>query len=454
MFASFLMFIGVCILLTIIKKDLGLWLMLLIGLLADPVRKVTPNSPFYISAIFVVILLIVYLQYMTSKSRRESIFQYIPNLKTSFKLFCLFFIINAIRPLFVSISFIPLVLMGSAQYIGLFAATLLGFNLVKDEKSIIRFADVFVITLVPFLFSVVLEYWGFKSQFFGVMSIGKWVQYHTGGEGLSMFCGVFRFPEGMGWFAMVAAVSSLYLIIRKKNNLLNLFYVSSFALSGFCILLSGRRKFYIGVFAFILVFIIVAFRKNLNKAVMYLLLFAAACGIFYHYVGRSEKIELYIKSGESGFSSTKERLSSGVIGSVYWAIRRDGFFGRGLGTTTQGSRHIKVETGVRGYIEAGPGKVISDLGVPGFIAFIMILLAYLKGVYKRVLKGRLKDAREVTGVFLLAMVLTQIAEFSISHQIFGDPLVAVLTGLMAGFLLAVPRFMSVDSNVEPVKTGG
>ena len=116
------------------------------------------------------------------------------------------------------------------------------------------------------------------------------------------------------------------------------------------------------------------------------------------------------------------------------------FFGRGLGTSTQGAQHFKVGIGGgSSYIEAGPGKVISELGVPGFIAFIMVLFSYLRGVYKKVIKGWFKDMREVTGVFLLALVLTQMAEFSVSHQIYGDPLIAVLTGLMCGFLLAVPR---------------
>ncbi|TRZ51569.1 MAG: hypothetical protein D4S01_04470 [Dehalococcoidia bacterium] len=443
MLTYYLSFAIVCMFLTIINWRLGLWLMLVVGLLADPLRKLTPGNPVYISIVFVGILAILYLACKKTYARGQSIFAIFPRIKSSMQLFAIFFIINAIRPILESIHYLPLVLYSSAQYIGLFAAAKLGFDLVEDEKSIIKFADIFVITLLPFLFSVLLHFWGFDSIYpvLGVMEFEGQIYYqHHAGQPLAMLCGVFRNPEGMGWFAMVVSVSAFFLLVRKKKNILNILYYSgSFLLSSFCVLLSGRRKFFLGIFIYTFIFIVVTMRKNMKRAIMYLVLFFVAGGVFFYYIGRAEQVAVYLKSGQSGFEASEGRLQKGVLYSIVWAVERDGFFGRGLGSATQGARHFNKGIIKTSGIEAGPGKVIAELGVPGAVAFIMVLLSYFAGVYKQVIKGWFKDMKEVTGVFLLALVLTQMAEFSVSHQIYGDPLVAVLTGLMCGFLLAIPR---------------
>ncbi len=449
MLTYYFYFVAACILLTLANPRMGLWLMLVAGLLADPLRKVTPGNPVYISIAFIIILGVVYLRYVAGNPKRERISKYIPSLKPGFQALSFFFIINAVRPLFVNIYLLPVILYGSAQYIGLLASALLGFNIIKDEKNIIKFADVFVITLLPFLFMVLLEFRGVNSEFFGVMAFQDrpWLLYSVPGMALKMFCGTFRSPELMGWYAMVAAVSSLYLLARKKKSLLSAFYyIGSFILSSSCVLLSGRRKFFLGIFMYILVFIILSARKSQKRALAYLIIFSVVCALTLHFAKRTDEAALYLQVGKTGFASTEGRFKGGVIGSIYWAIRRDGFFGRGLGASSQGSEHFKATLVGGGSIEAGPGKIISELGVPGFIALIVVVFAYVSGVYKKFVRHRISDAWEITVVFLLSLVLTHMAQFTISHQVYGDPLIAVLTGLTAGFLLAASRLSTVPKH--------
>jgi O-antigen ligase len=104
------------------------------------------------------------------------------------------------------------------------------------------------------------------------------------------------------------------------------------------------------------------------------------------------------------------------------------------------------------YIEGGPGKVVSELGVPGALALLMLLLAYIRSAYQKVIKGRFKDTAEVTGVFLIALVLTHMIEIVLSHQIYGDPLIGVLTGFVFGFLMSYPRIKQ-ENIALPVKQG-
>ncbi|MEI6863155.1 MAG: hypothetical protein WCK38_02005, partial [Candidatus Omnitrophota bacterium] len=140
----------------------------------------------------------------------------------------------------------------------------------------------------------------------------------------------------------------------------------------------------------------------MQKGILFLILFSIAAGSFFFYVRNMEKAAPYLSSGQSGTEDAKDRVMSGTIGSISWAIEKDGFFGSGLGTTTQGARHLGVATGGK-FIESGPGKIVSELGVPGAIALFMIFLAYLRDAYKNVIKGIFKDTGEITGVFLLAL---------------------------------------------------
>ena len=439
----YLFFSGACLLLAIIRPKLGLWLMLVVGLLADPVRKLTPGNPVYIQVVFVSILALIYLAHRKTYSRDQSLLNVFPTMRAPLQLFFVFLVINAIRPLLINMAYLPLVVYSSVQYVGLIMAAKFGFDLVKDEDTIIKFTDVFIITLLPFMISILFHFWGFDKAYpvLRVMGMegGKWLKYYYGEAPLSMLCGLFRNPEGMGWYAMMVSVSAFFLLVRKKRSLWSmLYYIGVFILSSACVLFSGRRKFFLGVFVFILIFIILSMRKNIKKGIIYLVLFMIASGGFFYYIGRTEGSAIYLKTSKSGVEEAEDRFQSGVLGSIKWAIRRDGFFGKGLGTTAQGARHLGVAEG-GSYIESGPGKVVSELGIPGFIAFVMIFLAYISGAYRKVAKGMFKDIGEVAGVFLLSLVLTNIIEFAISHQIYGDPLVAVLTGLMFGFLLAVPR---------------
>jgi len=438
----FLFFAVVCSFLAFLYPRLGLWLMLVVGLLADPVRKLTPDQPLYINLAFLVIFAVIYLTQRKRLPKEQRLLSLFPGIRLPFQLFLIFLAINAIRPVLVNIAYLKLVLFSAVQYLGLFLAAQFGYNLVKDEKTIIKFSDVFIITMLPFLFSVVLTFMGFD-EIYPVLRV-----MHTMGEGqryllqksdigaVAMLSGLFRNPEGMGLFAMVVSVICCYLLARKKCNLQRLvYYLGVLILSMFCVLVSARRKYLLGVFLFILIFIILSMRKNFNKGLVYLFLFMAVSGAFFYYAGKIENVQIYLDQGESSVEDVQERLNQGM--SVIGVIRRYGLFGRGLGFATQGAAHLG--TVERGVPETGPAKVVTELGVPGFLSFLMILLAYIWGVYKRVIKGRFKDATEVTGVFLLSLVITHLTIIVISHQTYADPLVAITTGFTAGFLLAYPR---------------
>ena len=141
MLILYLLFSGVCALLAAIEPKLGLWLMLVVGLVADPVRKLTPANPVYIQVVFVIIFVVTYLGHRKTHYKDQRLLALFPEMRPALQLFFLFFAISAIRPLLINIAYLKLILYSSAQYIGLFIAAMLGFGLVKDEKTIIKYLN-------------------------------------------------------------------------------------------------------------------------------------------------------------------------------------------------------------------------------------------------------------------------------------------------------------------------
>ena len=120
--------------------------------------------------------------------------------------------------------------------------------MVRDDKDIIKFVKIYIVSLLPFLFSVLLDFVGLR-YIWPVLQTMKfeetpYVHWH-GGLTLVMRNGLFRNPEPMGWYAMIGVAGALFLLFKVAKTLsARIFYISFSFLGLFCILLSGRRKLY------------------------------------------------------------------------------------------------------------------------------------------------------------------------------------------------------------------
>jgi hypothetical protein len=436
--------------------------MLVAGLSADPIRKLTPDNPVFIQVLFLFIFFAIYFVVILMKKEKKGIFFYYPNLNIPLYWFFLFLSINVLRPILVNVNSFPVVMFGLVQYLGLIVSAQLGFYLIKKEDDVVRFANIYILTLTPFLFSVLLHAQGLQQNFpvLQTMEIGDWYHWHAG-TGLLMLNGLFRNPEPMGFHAAIVTICALFLLFRVYKNLpRSIFYIFSFFLGIWCVLLSGRRKFFAMIIAFIIIFLILLMRKSFKKVIMFLLIviISFSLGLFYlksqeqkrNYIEEENNIKnIYVRSAKTIFIVGKQEWDNRVVGSINGALKKDGFFGAGLGTTAQGVRHIKQEelkTGIpsiesRWFIESGPGKIISDLGVPGLFALIIVIWVFFHSVFKIIFKQKGYFGESMTSIFLFSFIVAHLLSFLVSHQIYADPLAAILTGLTFGFLLATPKII-------------
>ena len=428
-----------------INYRVGLWFMLVAALLGDPVRKLTEGQPYLISAAFALVFFIVFFKLLAAKKGGHSIFFYFPRFKRPLNLFLIIVAINAIRPLLVSFAFLPFVAYGLIQYTGWAVAIMAGFYLIDREENVIKFAKAYMVTVTPFLLTVLPHLWGLQDQWpvLKTMEIGAtgWIYYPKSGGTLTLLNGIFRFPEVMGWHAMTAATCALFILFRVKKQVFWRIFSSSLFLYGtFCALVSGRRKFLVGIALFIALFLVLAMRKNIKKMVGYIAVLIVLVGIGWFYTQQA-RVDSYLETGEAGLRDASSEYQRRAVGSIVWALRRDGFFGRGIGATAQGVRHVAGSDDMTGGagIESGSGKFVSDLGVPGLIILGVLMLTFLKSIYIMLSRKSALKINSITVIFLLSIVMINMVSFTLSHQIYADPLIGLLTGFEVGFLLAVPK---------------
>ncbi len=463
MLIYYLVFVGLCVLVALGNYRLGLWLMLVAGLLADPIRKLTPGNPIFIQIAFISIFFAIYFVAILMKKSKKRLFYYFPKFKRPLQWFLVFLGINTVRPILVDLEFLPFVVYSLVQYLGLIVSIQLGFYLIRSENDMVRFVKIYILTLTPFLFSVLLHFLGlqWKWPVLQTMKFGEqpYVHWHAGIT-LIMRNGLFRNPEPMGWHAMIYVICCLFLLFRRKGTLFRkVLYAFSSFFGVWCILLSGRRKFLLSAVIFIIIFLILTMRKSAKKMIGYFLIMVVFFGLGWYYfestkqediyiAEKTERESAYIKTGKSAFEAMWWEARRRMYGSILWAIGRDGFFGRGLGASTQGIHHLHYKLSRPmadgSGIEAGTGKLISELGVPGTFAFIILIWVYLHSIYKVTMRKRTRGITSTTNIFLLSLVLTNLICFFLSHQVYADPLIAVLTGLTFGFLLATPKMIEYE----------
>jgi hypothetical protein len=138
-----------------------------------------------------------------------------------------------------------------------------------------------------------------------------------------------------------------------------------------------------------------------------------------------------------GSETAAERLNMSVVDTIISTVRQSGFFGEGLGTASLGAR-FGGALGIETWQESGPGRLIVELGVLGFIA----ALAFVGSVgwtLFQMLKAMPRNSEYLPYYAgLIGLLAANGASFTISHQLFGDPFIIILTGFFVGITLSVP----------------
>ncbi len=421
----------------------GILMVLLVGMVQDPIRKLIPGQPAYYTlgaaAVFAVVVGSAWMRGDLVRGRYLALGD--AQLRS---IGALLLAVIGLQTLHALVRWgSPLVpAFGLVFYFAPVVALSVGLAYVQSLRQLDRFVTRYALIAAPVALTVYLSYW-YPDQWAVLSDVGSFTKTHLViydvGTALKSYSGLFRVGEIAAWHAATAA-SFLLILAAEKPSLARRLLVGVLvvALVG-AIVLTGRRKMLLTltVFAVLQVGLLAILRRGFTRAVGVLMVLGlvGACGLTL--LDPKSESSLYLERGTSVFSSAAERgeMALGLFWSaIYWS---DGI-GLGVGVAAQGAQHagtVVEEAGGAG--EAGVGKIILELGLPG-LALVVALLSLLARRAWHLLKvlARYDQHLLIYGVSFTALLAANLATFSVATQLYGDPFVLVILGLVAGLLFS------------------
>jgi hypothetical protein len=345
-------------------------------------------------------------------------------------------------------------LIGTLAYLAPMPAILLGYEFSRRTTDATRLLSLYLIFASFMVSGIYLSQMGYDSRLLKQVGEGLVIYDPILGK-ILLYCGFFRTPETAAWHGATAVCLVLLLsfAVRRKTA----FKWAAGALILFvlgAVLFTGRRKFLVEVILFISVYIIflIWFSKTIRSAVISKIGLVAGglvvvVSIGYLYVDTDQyanEVRPYYQRGLNVEQEAGGRVTGLTIDAFRYVVDRNGFFGSGAGTGSQGSQYFRQEEDiVGGAAEGGLGKVLAELGVPGLALILWLSIGvarYLWSIINFIKATTDLDPTLAKLTFgLIAFLITNSVVFLIAHQVYGDPFVLILLGFFLGFVIATPR---------------
>ena len=416
----------------------GWFLAFLCGVLQDPARKMTPGTPVILTmSILAVYAMVLFASQRTLQLRYRDLTKRYGLLNQTLGIVLLFLILAAVRGATTfGLAFWTVPALSLFIYLAPLPAVLLGYTWATDEASIVRFLQFFAAVSTVMLVGVPLEYFHSTLPGLGLVGTSEAFIRHRPGIQIRTLSGFYRAPDIMGWHAAMLTAAGLTLVMRGKTIARAWPWILVSAWGFLCALISGRRKAVYMIAVFIIVFVVRYFRRLTTAQ-----LFAFAASLLMmvlvvRNVSSSEASGVYTR----GALAQQGELSQRLEGGMFETIQQFGIFGAGLGTATQGVRHLLGRDDNIGWQEGGLGKLTMELGVPGLIA--AIVFAFVLGRFLLRISGA-PDEPETSQVIrtgLFAITAANVANFLASAQAYSDATLTLTTAFLLGCLLATARF--------------
>lgn len=450
---GYLLLIGIFSILAVLDWRKGVYLLIALGCLQDPIRKMVPGVPAVLVLATVPVWCAILIGAFTSTSSPWSRFSSsFPSLMKAIGWFLVSLVPAAVISATYGTGSWKLTLVGLFSYFSFVAGMLIGFCFPRKLNDVVRLMAFYCICTSFLLIGTPLDYFGIASgsAVLGTEAFGtEWIRY-TGGSYIELYAGFFRSPDVMGWHAAATCMLAATLALAAKTRQRRLFWIAVAIWGGAALLLCGRRKMVLMLPAFALIATWVwtgstaGVLHRMRGAIAGLAILLVVGLVVYNIVDPEGMGDYYVSTGEEMLGRVKQHGVSALIVTV----RQSGFFGEGLGTATQGTHHLQVVR-PRTWQEGGVSRVLVELGIPGLICFLAVGAHLAHAVY--LIAGRVSRYTGTTlcavGAGLSGLFMANAGSFLISHQIFGDPYIMALFTFLVGTLLSVRR---IGGAVDPM----
>ncbi len=435
----------------------GFAVVILAGFIQDPLRKLTPGEPVYLTVTVGAVLLLALLGALLRGRNLglAPVYVWYRRLATPLNLFILLVCLQA-TVTFVKYGNPVLAFLGLLAYLGPLPALVLAYQYADRVAAIRTWLHAYLLGATVMMVTVYLAYLGYESALFNV--VGPGVIIYTQSGILESFQGIMRSSEISAWHAGAAACLLIVVYVAQGNWVRNLWMV--LLIFGFIgvILLSGRRKIlfelvlFIGLYGMLLLY----FQRGAIK----LALFAAALGLsvlwgLNQWLASDDTLIRYVDRGSTAFEDAPERLELTGWQAIQWSINQHGWLGGGAGIASQGGQYYGggVQLGGGG-AEGGIGKIIAELGVPAVFLLLWVGWELLRYLWKILVY--LRDTDPQLGLYimgLLAFLGANLPVYVVATQAYGDLFVLTLLGSCLGMIMAAPRIIRLRQQRVAAQAG-
>lgn len=428
----------------------GLAAAIVIGLIQDPLRKLTPGTPgIYAMSSVPVWLSALAGAWMDGAIRVRAFLARFPRVGQAVMSFAAYLPLSAALSASYGRNTIAITALGALIYGLIFLTLCAGWRYAVRPSDPSRLLAFYSIATAVMLIGGPLNYLGWNERYaaIGTEALGHiWVTHRTG-EAVYMLAGFFRSPDVMGWHAATVFMMAIVLAVRARGSV-RLAWLGLAVWGALNVWLCARRKMVSMLPVFLVVYLALGFRfHGIRRWTFSMAITILAVFIGWHVITTYLRTDAVERFYLTTLREADDSLRGHAVDSVWGTIRQAGFWGYGLGMGQQGIHHIKAEM-PRLWQESGPSKLFAELGVPGALLFIWLLVRLGLTAYHVI--ARVAGAAvfgETAGIF--AILAANVVAGLVSAQIFGDPFIAVLMALLLGILLSTANFGGARRSAAP-----
>jgi hypothetical protein len=431
--AFYLIFLGAACAYSLVDWRRAWLLVMLCGVIQDPVRKLSAGSPVYIS--FLVVLLYFTILFAARNEIRAAGIEFtyrFTSISTGIAAFVVLLIIAALNGMVTygfdkwkapAVSFLT--------YVVPIIAALLGYTWAQREEMMLRFFRLYAGITAVALTGTVLEYMRVQSRLLGLVGFeGDYIR-HLPGIQIRMLSGIYRSPDIMAWHAATLTTIGVAMALRAGLRRQMLLWSALAGWGFFNCMIAGRRKAVYFVLVFTVMFLWRYVRRVQTAQVIASLGLLLVLYAVVNQLSSDESTSIYTRSAVASQQELGERFEGGVMET----FREVGYMGAGLGTATQGVHHLLGTAGI-GWQEGGLGKVAMEVGLPGLGALFLMVIIVGRMLLILTRTPDVPGSSQFLRVMLFSLVAANIANFIGSAQAYTDPVLALTAGFLIGSLFA------------------
>jgi hypothetical protein len=436
-------FLGVIILGTVLAfRDWrhGVLWGIAVGLLQDPVRKMTPGTPAIMAVSSFPVWLAVLLRLrVASAGAWLRLQQDWPRVARRMIVFVFLLLPPALLAFQYGLGAWRLVVIGLLGYVAPLVGVVMGYSFARSAEELRALIVRYCLMASAMMTGSLLEYAGLLQGWaaIGTESLGmRWVRYAGGGV-FDLISGFFRSPDLMGWHAAALVMLALTLALSGRRK--DMRWMVPAVLGAVCLLVAGRRKMVVMPVVWLVVVTVANVRAGRISRAATVTAIGAVTALGLFFAGREIAVSAsYYEYARSVQDETTSRLLSGSWNDLWYTFQQSGFLGEGLGAASQGAQYVS-EVRERSWQESGLSKLMIELGIPGFAWALVLGWTLAAALLACLARGSGLDRELLIGV--IAFSAANAMSFIISHQVFGDLLVVTLSAIFVGVALSGQRWM-------------